>query len=82
MELTREKMTVSELMRAEKALKDLSEGAGAFQIKKLPPLISENARSAYENGALLTDTIATWVKKGFVAGPFDTPQWRGSEPTR
>ena len=71
--LTREKMTVSELKRAEKTLTDLSEGAGAFQVKNLPPLISENARSAYENGALLTDTIATWVKKGFVAGPFDTP---------
>ena len=71
------KMTVSEVRRAEKTLKDLTEGAGAYQKKELPPLISENARSAYENGALLTDTIATWVKKGFVAGPFETPPMAG-----
>ena len=52
-ELTRNKMTVSEFKRAEKTLKDLSEGAGAFQIKKLPPLISENARSARAGRAVL-----------------------------
>ena len=44
---------------------------------KLPPLCSENSKSATDNGALLTDTIATWVKKGFVAGPFDTPPMAG-----
>ena len=32
---------------------------------------------AYENGALLTDVIATWIKKGFVAGPFDAPPMAG-----
>ena len=39
----------------------------------LPGIISKNAKSAYENGILLTDTIAHWVKSEMVAGPFDSP---------
>jgi hypothetical protein len=31
---------------------------------------SGNARSALEAGEQVTDAIATWIKKGFVAGPF------------
>ena len=58
-------------------LLDLAEGASAYQKVQLPPLNSVNSRSATENGILLTDTIATWVKKGFVAGPFDTPPLAG-----
>ena len=30
-------------------------------------------RSTLDHGAQLTDTVADWVKKGFVAGPFDSP---------
>ena len=70
-------MTSSEVRRADKVIRDLESGAGAYQKSELPPLSSYNARSAYENGALLTDTIATWVKKGFVAGPFDVPPMAG-----
>ena len=73
----RDKMTSSEVRRADKVIRDLENGAGAYQMSELPPLSSYNARSAYENGALLTDTIATWVKKGFVAGPFDVPPMAG-----
>ena len=73
----RDKMTSSEVRRADKVIRDLKDGAGAYQMSELPPLSSYNARSAYENGVLLTDTIATWVKKGFVAGPFDVPPMAG-----
>ena len=38
---------------------------------------TQNSWSAVDNGALLTDTIATWVIKEFVAGPFDTPPVAG-----
>ena len=38
---------------------------------------SVNTKSPVENGELLTDTIATWIKKGFVAGPFDSPPMPG-----
>ena len=76
-EKTKDSMTKSEAIRADKTLDCLSDGGGAFQKGELPPLVSENSKSAYENGAVLTDTIATWVKKGFVAGPFDTPPMAG-----
>lgn len=32
--------------------------------------MTRNAKRAYQNVALLTDTIATWIKKKFVSGPF------------
>ena len=32
---------------------------------------TNNAKSAFTHGALLTDTIAQWVKNKMVAGPFD-----------
>ena len=34
---------------------------------------TNNAKSAFTHGALLTDTIAQWVKNKMVAGPFDEP---------
>ena len=76
-EAVKSKMSRTEVSRVEKVLLDLAEGASAYQKVQLPPLNSVNSRSATENGILLTDTIATWVKKGFVAGPFDTPPLAG-----
>ena len=66
------KMTASDLKRATKVLDDLRSGADAYQRSPLPPVNTFNAKTAYENGQILTDTIATWIKKGFVAGPFDS----------
>ena len=71
------KMTASEYRRATKTVKDLRFGAGAYQKSELPPIRTVNAKSAYDNGELLTDTIATWVKKGFVVGPFEVPPTAG-----
>jgi hypothetical protein len=34
---------------------------------------SQNGNSSFKHGRLITDTIATWVKKGHVIGPFSTP---------
>ena len=73
----RSQMTETEIRRAAKVVKDLKEGASAYQKSDLPPLKTANARSTYENGEMLTDTIATWVKCGFVAGPFDSPPMPG-----
>ena len=39
----------------------------------LPGIFSKNAKSAFEHGSLLTDTIVHWVKSEMVAGPFDFP---------
>jgi hypothetical protein len=41
--------------------------------KSLPEIKEKNAKSALENGEAMTDVLATWLKKEFVAGPFDLP---------
>ena len=69
----KDKMARSEMKRAKKLISDLKDGAEAYHILDLPPISTPNTRSAFDHGAVLTDTVCTWVKKGFVAGPFDTP---------
>jgi hypothetical protein len=59
---------------AEKLLKNLEGKAPAPLKNVLPGLMEKNAPSALENGEFMTDVLATWIKKGFVAGPFsETP---------
>jgi hypothetical protein len=36
-------------------------------------MVERNAPPAVKNGKFMTDLLGTWVKKGFVAGPFDDP---------
>ena len=72
------KMTHMERKRARKVVKDLREGADAYQKEPgLPPMTAANAKSSYENGPMLTDKLATWIKKDIVAGPFDCPPMEG-----
>ena len=61
-------MTASELKRAKKVISDLRFGASAYQKSPLPPVNTVNAKSAAENGQVLTDTIVTWIKKGLWLG--------------
>ena len=67
------KMSRTEFNRAKRLLRNLQHGAESFQRSPLPPISTRNAASTSTYGQILTDTIATWVKKGFIAGPFDTP---------
>jgi hypothetical protein len=68
---------VSEKYKAQKAIDSLSGNRPVKLIKELPPLKEKNAKSAVENGAAMTDVLATWLKKGFVAGPFGSPPCKG-----
>ena len=70
-------MTETEQKRAVKIIEELRFRANAFQKSELPPVNTVNAKSASENGEILTDTIASWTKKRFVAGPFDSPPLPG-----
>ena len=75
-------LTIGERRRGERALSYISKGAPALQVRELPALLSSNDSSAFEHGASLTDTIADWVKEGFVAGPFLTaplPNFRANQ---
>ena len=47
----------------------LSEGAPSHQKTSLPAVFCRNARTAYEYGAQLTDTVAEWVQKGLWQAP-------------
>ena len=73
----KDKMMKSEFTKAKKVLKHLQFGAESLQIADLPPITCKNGRSSLTHGKLLTDTIGTWIKKGYVAGPFDTPPLPG-----
>jgi hypothetical protein len=44
---------------------------------ELPALKVKNAKTAKDNGVAMTDLIATWVKKGYVARPFDQLPCKG-----
>jgi hypothetical protein len=73
--------TLPQKRTAEKAVAFLEAKIPAPLTKDLPGLIEKNAPSAIENGEYMTDVLATWVKKGFVAGPFRKPPMEGSEGT-
>jgi hypothetical protein len=72
------KMLPFQLERARKAISYLRRGAPVH--KKLPPLpacFKKNTSSMYLHGKAVVDTVATWVKKGFAAGPCDAPPLPG-----
>jgi hypothetical protein len=68
----RDKLTIHQFRRGTKVLEDLRIGASAAQKSELTPATVSNASSAYENGRMLTNKIASWVSPGFVAGQFKT----------
>ena len=59
--------------RAARAIKDLSQGASAFQGPPLPSTVVPNAESAYINGEAITDALGAWIKSKIILGPFDQP---------
>ncbi len=69
----KEKMTCHQLERAEKAIEYLRNGAPAFQTEKLSACFVENSKSTFVHGRQVTENIATWVKEGYAACPFDGP---------
>ena len=61
---------------AKLVISDLSIGADTLtQLEHLPPVICHNPIDLSDTEVCdhLTDQICSWVKKGFVCGPFDAP---------
>lgn len=74
---SREGLTECQLERAKKAIFFLRSGGSSFQKEPaLPGIYCENAKATFKYGATITDNIATWIKSGFAAGPFDQPPTR------
>jgi hypothetical protein len=66
-------LTEAQLRRGYKSVKIVKFGADSCQASELPPCFIDNAANTSKYGIPITDTIATWIKEGFVAGPFDEP---------
>jgi hypothetical protein len=73
LELATSRLTEAERLRALKCISYLEAGAPAFQRDVLGPCSVKNSKEAVKYGAEVTDSIASWIKKGFVAGPFESP---------
>jgi hypothetical protein len=71
------RLTAQQYARGLKVVKNIQEGAPSFQKKCLPPTDVPNSETCYVNGKYLTDTLATWIKNGIVAGPFSSPPCPG-----
>jgi hypothetical protein len=65
--------TLHEKKVAKHALQNLKSGTKSFFIKRDPTYFSLNANSSFNNGEMMTDTIAMWTKKHHVIGPFEKP---------
>jgi hypothetical protein len=67
------KLLKSELDRAMRCLEYLETGGPAFHKEPIGPCMVRNSKKSLEFGASVTDTIASWITKKFVAGPFNNP---------
>jgi hypothetical protein len=63
----------SERVRAHTCIDNLKNGASSFQKGTLPTCFQKNAPNTLLHGREVSDAIASWLKKGFAAGPFDSP---------
>ena len=72
----RSSLSTTQYGRGLKAVEYLQIGAPAFQKSSLPSCFMKNDPKTEKNGGLVTDTIATWVKKRIVSGPFDSPPFQ------
>ena len=67
------RLTIHQKEGVAETIKNLTEGAPSHQLTELKGGFMRNASSASEHGATFTEVLATWLEKGFVAGPFITP---------
>ena len=71
-----EKLLPSELKRAEKVIESLTNGASSCQKSNLPACEVKNSKTTETYSKEMTDTIAYWLKSGYVCGPFDEPPFK------
>jgi hypothetical protein len=66
-------MTTDQVDRVLRTVHELEYGSTAPLISDLPGIRIQNSRSVVIHGEEFTDILASWVKKGYVAGPFPAP---------
>jgi hypothetical protein len=72
-ERNKENLLDHELKRAQRAVAYLEEGAPAHQVRHLKSCLVKNKIPSSEANEAVLETVANWVKEGFVAGPFRQP---------
>ena len=60
-------------LRADRVVHDLQFGSQVPFLASLPALRIPNTPSVTAHGEEFTDTLAWWIRQGYVAGPFAAP---------
>jgi hypothetical protein len=66
-------LSLDQKIRAERVAQDLNAGSAVPFSSVLPATRIPNNSSVSEHGEEFTDTLAWWIRKGYVAGPFGAP---------
>ncbi len=70
---SKDNLRPDQIYRAEKVIHELKFGVVVPTTKTLPGNVEENAPSVANHGRVFTDTLAHWITKNYVAGPFHLP---------
>jgi hypothetical protein len=76
--LHKKKLLPSAFDRGVCVAQELKHGALIPLKHPLPPIRVPNAPSTAIHGVLFTDTVASWVKQGYVADPFRSPPFHAT----
>jgi hypothetical protein len=66
-------LSIDQKIRADRTTKDLTEGSAVPFSAPLPAARIPNNSSVTDHGEEFTDTLAWWIRQGYVAGPFGAP---------
>ena len=66
-------LTMFEVSRAMRCIDSFKVGAPSYQMRPLPTCFVQNSKTTTDFGPEVTDTVAHWTFKEFVAGPFESP---------
>jgi len=66
-------LTETQRLRGQRVLEELTFGVRIPFKRLLPSIQLANTESTFIHGEEFTDTLASWICKGFVSGPFCTP---------
>jgi hypothetical protein len=69
----RNSLPFDQRIRADRVVNDLQYGSAVPFSVVLPAARTPNNSSVVEHGEEFTDTLAWWIRKGYVAGPFGAP---------
>jgi len=69
----RHSLSLDQKIRADRIVKDLTDGSAVPFSSSLPAARIPNNSSVTEHGEEFTDTLAWWIRQGYVAGPFGAP---------